>query len=87
MQGAGRALGAGIAGMINGFNPARVILGGGVLEGMPDLLPLAEREARARALKAPLCDLSIVKVALGPSASAIGAAARARDLIRGSCDA
>lgn len=84
MQGAGRALGAGIAGMINGFNPARVILGGGVLEGMPDLLPLAEREARARALKAPLRDLSIVKVALGSSAGAIGAAARARDLIRGS---
>ncbi len=68
MQGAGRALGAGIAGMINGFNPARVILGGGVLEGMRTAAPRRARSADA----CPQCalrDLSIVKAALGPSAA------------------
>jgi glucokinase len=80
---AGRALGVGIAGMINAFNPARVILGGGVLEGMPEMLSIAEREARKRALRAPLRDVAIVKAALGATAGAIGAAARARDLICG----
>ena len=80
---AGRALGVGIANMLNAFNPERVILGGGVMAGMPQLLAIAEREARSRALKAPLRDIAILKAELGPLAGAIGAAARARDLIRG----
>jgi len=80
---AGRALGVGLANMINAFNPARIILGGGVMAGMPELLAIAEREAKSRALKAPLREIEIVKAELGPLAGAIGAAARARDLIRG----
>ncbi|HLI12566.1 MAG TPA: ROK family protein [Alphaproteobacteria bacterium] len=81
MEDVGRALGAGIASIANAFNPAVLVLGGGVLDGLPELLDLAEREARARALDAASRPLRIVKAELGPDAGAVGAAARIRDRI------
>ncbi len=75
----GRALGAGLASIANAFNPALLVLGGGVLDGLPELLAIAEREARARALAAASRPLRIQRSALGADAGAIGAAARIRD--------
>lgn len=77
----GEALGVGIASIANAFNPCLVILGGGVIEGLPQLLDMAEDEARARALDAATRSLRIVKAGLGRHAGTIGAAAWARHVL------
>lgn len=79
----GQALGVGLTSIANAFNPELIILGGGVLEGLPELLDFSEREMRARALEAASRPLRIVRAALGPDAGAVGAATRARDKIIG----
>lgn len=45
----GEALGVGVASIANAFNPCLAILGGGVIDGMPQLVDLAAEEARRRA--------------------------------------
>lgn len=77
----GRTLGVGLASIANAFNPELLILGGGVLDGLPVLLDLAEREMRARALDAASRPLRVVRAALGSDAGAIGAATRVRDTV------
>ncbi len=77
------ALGTGLAVIANAFNPARLILGGGVIEGMPELVAAAEREARLHALSAALRPLRIVRSRLGADAGAIGAAAQIRQRLEG----
>ncbi len=72
-------LAAGLVSIINAFNPCLVILGGGVIQGMPEYLPLAEEIVRRDALEAALEGMSIVPPALGGKAGAIGAAALVRD--------
>lgn len=77
----GEALAAGIASIVNAFNPCLVILGGGVIEGLPELVDMVRDGVPARALAAPLQRLRIVKAELGPHAGAVGAAAWARDAL------
>ncbi len=74
VQEAGEALGAGAASIINGFNPSVIVLGGGVIEGMPNLFPIVEGELRRRALAAAAAQSTLVLPALGGQAGAIGAA-------------
>ena len=74
----GRYLAAGAVGIVNAFNPEALILGGGVIEGIPDLVPLSEPAIRARALPSAVERLRIVTAQLGGKAGAIGAAAMAR---------
>lgn len=74
VQEAGEALGAGAASIINGFNPSLIVLGGGVIEGMPHLFPIVDRELRRRALAAAAEQARLVLPALGGQAGAIGAA-------------
>ncbi|HET7564420.1 MAG TPA: ROK family protein [Gemmatimonadaceae bacterium] len=74
----GEWLGAGLVSLINAFNPQRLILGGGIIDGFPQLVPLAETFAREHALPAALADLSIVPARLANNAPAIGAAVVAR---------
>jgi glucokinase len=74
-------LAAGIVNAVNIFNPCLVILGGGVIEGLPDYLPLVEKNVRAHALQTPVEGLRIVTAALGNMAGVVGAAALARKLI------
>lgn len=78
MRETGEALGAGIAAIANAFNPCMVILGGGVIEGMPELVAAAEAEARRRALEAAIVSLQVVKAGLGKHAGTVGAAMWAR---------
>ncbi|MEJ2319975.1 MAG: ROK family protein [Gemmatimonadales bacterium] len=78
MRETGEALGVGVASIANAFNPCKVILGGGVIEGMPELVALAETEARGRALEAALHPLEIVRAGLGKHAGTVGAAMWAR---------
>ena len=74
----GEALGAGIATVVNALNPCLVILGGGVIAGMPQLVEMAEAEARRRALEVPVHSLRVVKADLGKHAGTVGAALWAR---------
>ncbi len=77
----GEALGTGVASIANAFNPCLVILGGGVIEGMPQLVDLAAEEARRRALAAALRPLRVQRGELGRHAGTVGAALWARRIL------
>ncbi|GAA0690760.1 ROK family transcriptional regulator [Kitasatospora atroaurantiaca] len=68
-------LGAGIADLINLFNPERIVIGGwaGLLIG-PRLLPAVREAAAAYALRFPCAQTSIELGRLGPDAVTVGAA-------------
>ncbi|WP_049577707.1 ROK family transcriptional regulator [Streptomyces sp. SBT349] len=68
-------LGAGIADLVNLFNPERIVLGGwaGLLLG-PHLLPAVRRAAGAYALRHPAARASIELGRLGTDAVTVGAA-------------
>jgi glucokinase len=67
----GRALGAGIASLVNAFDPDVVVIGGGVLGLGELLLEPARGEARARALAGDR--VHVVGAALGENAGMVGA--------------
>ena len=71
-------LASGIAGIVNAFNPCLVILGGGVVEGLPEMVQMVEEEVKKRVLKATLTKLRFAKAALGSDAGVIGASLLAR---------
>ncbi|MCP2163483.1 ROK family transcriptional regulator [Goodfellowiella coeruleoviolacea] len=68
-------LGAGIANLVNLFNPQRIVLGGwaGLALGA-QLLPRIEQATAAHALHHPYGQVSIELARLGPDAVAVGAA-------------
>ena len=78
----GQYLGAGVVGIVNAFNPCLLVLGGGVIEGMPELIGIVEDVVRKRTLKPGAEKLKIAKTALGVNAGVIGAAALARNRIK-----
>ncbi|MBS1989188.1 MAG: ROK family protein [Cyanobacteria bacterium SZAS LIN-2] len=71
---AAQFLGVGLATVINFYNPRRIILGGGLVEAVPQFFDLAELEARRRALRIPSRKTEIVRAELGDYAGTIGAA-------------
>lgn len=75
-------LAAGIVSIVNAFNPCILILGGGVIEGMPKLISEIEKIAKEKALESSLVDLKITKAALGGDAGVIGAAIFAQNEIK-----
>lgn len=75
-------LAAGLTGIINAFNPCLLVLGGGVIQGLPEYVSIAERLVRLSALEATVEDLRIVVSALGDKAGVIGAAALVLDSLR-----
>ncbi len=68
---------AGCASIINAFNPCRLILGGGVIEGLPQLVGQVDQGVRKRALPAALKSLQVLRAKLGSDAGVVGAAALA----------
>src|SRR3954471_3741496 len=79
----GRALGVGIANLVNIFNPQIVVIGGGVIAAGGRLLAPAREVMKERAL-APAKDVVRVEAARhGPEAGMIGAALLARDVAAG----
>jgi glucokinase len=74
---AATALMAGAASLVNAFNPCRLILGGGVIEGLPEMVSRIERGVRQQALKAATESLQIMMSGLGNDAGVVGAAALA----------
>ncbi len=72
-------LGAGLVGVVNGFNPCTLVLGGGVVQNVPFYVDRVREIVRERALAAGVRTLRVVRAALGDHAGAIGAAAFARE--------
>ena len=77
----GRYLAAGVVSIVNAFNPCVMILGGGVIEGIPKLVQIVKDLVPTMALEASVEELKIVKASLGADAGVIGAAALAQDLV------
>jgi len=71
------ALAAGVAALVNALNPGRIILGGGIIEGMPEMVSRIDKGVRGRALRAATARLTIEPSKLGNRAGIIGAAALA----------
>ncbi|MEV1332244.1 ROK family transcriptional regulator [Micromonospora costi] len=67
-------LGAGVANLINLFNPERVVLGGWAAMALADLLPAVREAAGRQALRQPYEQASIELCRLGVDAVALGAA-------------
>ncbi|MGA7875640.1 MAG: ROK family protein [Desulfoferrobacter sp.] len=74
---AGEALVAGMTSLVNAFNPCRLILGGGVIDGLPEWVELVEQGVHKRALAAATTTLKVLTARLGDDAGVIGAAALA----------
>jgi len=71
------ALSAGVSALVNAFNPCQIILGGGIIEGMPEMVSRIDQGVRRRALSAATRRLAICASKLGNEAGIIGAAALA----------
>lgn len=67
-------LGAGVANLINLFNPERVVLGGWAAMALGDLLPAVREAAGRQALRQPYEQATIELCRLGVDAVALGAA-------------
>ncbi len=74
-------LAAGVVSIINIFNPCLLIIGGGVIYGMPEYASMLEPVVRAKAIQATVERVRITISPLGNKAGVIGAAALARDYI------
>lgn len=70
----GEYLGVGLANIANMLNPELIVLGGGVIRGVPKLFDLAEISMRRRAWKQASDCLRLVKARFGREAGVIGAA-------------
>jgi glucokinase len=77
-----RALIAGAVGLVNAFNPCRLILGGGVIEGLPELVDRVDQGVCERALEAASAPLQVLPAQLKNDAGVVGAAALAMHLQR-----
>ena len=78
------ALAAGTASLVNALNPCQIILGGGFIEGMPELVYRIDDGVRRRALSAATARLTVCASKLGNDAGIIGAAALAMKKFSGS---
>lgn len=75
----GRFLAAGATGLVNAFNPEIVVLGGGVIEALPEIVSVVREHVRQFALPAARDAVQIEHASLGGSAGVVGAAALARN--------
>jgi glucokinase len=84
MEATGDWLGAGAVGLVNTLNPARVLLGGGVIEGWPRIVRQVRNAVRTGAQPPAARSVRVGHAQLGPLASVVGAAwlARARPTVR-----
>jgi glucokinase len=74
----GELLGAGCANLVNILNPERIILGGGVIRGIPELVDMVRESVKRRALTDAAEAVEIVKARFGREAGVIGGAVLAK---------
>jgi glucokinase len=77
----GKYLAAGVVSIVNVFNPCCLILGGGVIEGIPDLIQMVRILVKSNALEVSVSKLEILKGTLGCNAAVIGSANLAQNLV------
>ncbi len=77
MEEVAEALTAGAVSLVNALNPCRLILGGGVIQGAPELIGRIEEGVRYHALAAATESLKIMAASLGGDAGVVGAASLA----------
>ncbi len=77
MDQAADAMCAGAVSLINAFNPCRLILGGGVIEGMPRLVDRVREGIQTSALVTAISRLEVLPAELRDDAGVIGMAAYA----------
>ncbi|GBF35530.1 hypothetical protein DCCM_4659 [Desulfocucumis palustris] len=77
LWGAGRALGMGLANVVNLLNPGLVVLGGGAMNAGKPLWETMEEELRSRAMPGALERVKVVPAALGKRSGLLGAVALA----------
>jgi len=70
----GELLGTATANYVTVLNPARLILGGGVLLGCPRLEAIVRRHIDGKVLRAAHRELTVERAFLGDDAGVIGAA-------------
>lgn len=75
MDDASRALAAGAVSLVNAFNPCRLIVGGGVIEGMPELVDRIREGVSKSALLTAISRLEVLPAHLHNDAGVIGMAA------------
>lgn len=73
-------LASGLLGLVNLLNPELVVMGGGVLEGLPEMIANSERLVRERALAGAAKELRVSPASLGAQAGVVGSAMFAREL-------
>jgi glucokinase len=59
-----------------------LVVGGGVIDGLPELIKTAEPFIKKKALKVAAQNLKVVRAALGNEAGIVGAAALAQDHLK-----
>jgi glucokinase len=69
------ALIAGAIAIVNAYAPCRIIFGGGIMEGMPNLLKKIEKGVNKYALKSATENLKVLPAKLHNDSGVIGAAA------------
>lgn len=69
------ALAAGLVSIVHCVNPKRIILGGGIVEGMAQLVEELEEKVKGTAMRASVQGLELVRAQLGRAAGAVGVAA------------
>lgn len=72
------ALVAGISSLVNIFNPSKVILGGGIIQGNLELVEVVRQGVPKQALKVSVAQLEIVPALLEGEAGIIGSSSYAR---------
>lgn len=77
----GKFLAAGAVSVVNAFNPCCLVFGGGVIDGIPELVEIVKLEIFSKGLKSAVTNLEVVTAKLGKNAGAIGAADLSRKLI------
>lgn len=70
-----QALIAGATSIVNGFNPKRLILEGGITHGLPEIIEWIDDGVKQHALKAATKSLQVIRGKHGNDAGVIGAAA------------
>jgi glucokinase len=68
------ALTAGVVTIVNAFNPACIVLGGGIIEAYPDWISSIDVRVRSLALGTATKNLKFAKASLGTDSGIIGAA-------------
>jgi glucokinase len=84
VQEASRHIGIAVASIVHLLAPDVVVLGGGLVESLPDMIcPIVADEARRRVMPAFVDDFKVVVASLGDDAGAMGAAGWAEHVLSG----